>query len=115
MNNLDKAEKALEYASSFPVRDAKDMALMAIANALTSIAERESKPEHIEDKPNSLADNGATRWAQLFGTPERAARTLSTTAKCVEPVTTCRFCLYKSYCDTQCDFEALLEYLRGDA
>ena len=39
MNHLDKAEKALEYASSFPARDAKDVALVAIANALVAIAE----------------------------------------------------------------------------
>lgn len=39
MNHLDKAKSALEYASSYPVREAKDMALVAIANALVAIAE----------------------------------------------------------------------------
>ena len=39
MNHLDNAKSALEYANGFPVRDAKDMALVAIANALVAIAE----------------------------------------------------------------------------
>lgn len=122
MNHLDKAKATLESCSGRPINGTTYMSLLAIANALVAIAERESKPEHIEDKLNSLADNGAersndgvTRWHKLFGTPERAARTLSTTAKCFEPATTCRTCLYESYCDTQCEFEATLEFLRGDA
>ena len=56
-----------------------------------------------------------SRWFQLFGTPERAARTLSVTAKCFEPATACRECIYKGFCDTQCDYDALSEWLRGDA
>ena len=56
-----------------------------------------------------------TRWHELFGTPERAARTLSVTAKCFEPATACRECIYKGFCDTQCDYDALLKWLRGDA
>lgn len=39
MNHLDKAKSALEYVSSYPVREAKDVALVAIANALVAIAE----------------------------------------------------------------------------
>ena len=38
-NHIEKAKTALEYAHSFPVRDAKDMALVAIANALVAIAD----------------------------------------------------------------------------
>ena len=55
------------------------------------------------------------RHMALFGTPERAARTLSVTAKCFEHATACRDCMYESYCDTQCDYDALLGWLRGDA
>lgn len=56
-----------------------------------------------------------SNYNRLFGTPEMAARTLSITAKCFEPATACRDCMYKSYCNTQCDYNALLELLRGDA
>lgn len=63
---------------------------------------------------DQLRDSG-TRYHELFGTPERAARTLATTARCLEPMTICRHCMYKSYCDTQCDYDSLLELLRGDA
>ncbi len=54
-----------------------------------------------------------SNYEKLFGTPERAARTLSITAKCFKPVTACRDCMYKSYCNTQCDYNALLELLGG--
>lgn len=120
MNHMDKAEKALEYASSYPVRDAKDVALVAIANALVAIAEQESKPERIEDKPNFLADNGATRWAQMFGTPERAARTLEkaeleTIDYCAMVEHRCDECRYEFDRYGCCDPTPLLEWLRGDA
>ena len=58
MNHLDKAKSALEYANGFPVRDAKDMALMAIANALVAIAEREPTLGPIE---------GESRWHDANG------------------------------------------------
>jgi hypothetical protein len=56
-----------------------------------------------------------SNYTRLFGTPERAARTISVTAKCFEPATACRECIYKGYCDTECDYGKLLEWLRGDA
>ena len=56
-----------------------------------------------------------SRHAELFGTPERAARTISVTATCMEPTTVCPDCIYKYYCDTECSYDALLEWLRGDA
>ena len=110
MNHLDKAKAALEYAHSFPVRDAKDMALLAIANALVAIAERESTLECIEDK---------SRWAQMFGTPERAARTSWYMLMCKH--VDCGECPIKDGCDIATDIgcddgeAALLEWLRGDA
>ena len=55
-----------------------------------------------------------TNYEKLFGTPERAARTLSVTSKCFEHATACRDCMYKSYCNTQCDYDALLEWLQSE-
>ena len=58
-----------------------------------------------------------TRWHELFGTPERAARTLIHN----EP-STCDDCVLIDICDigmpATCmvrDSDALLEWLRGDA
>ena len=63
----------------------------------------------------SVKDGRESRWHELFGTPERTARTLSVTANCFKHETACRNCMYESYCDTQCDYDTLLEWLRGDA
>lgn len=121
MNHLDKAKSALEYANGFPVRDAKDMALLAIANALVAMAERGAEIERTEDKPNSSADNGAersndgvTRWAQLFGTPERAAATVAGMPCGARP---CSECPVFEPCDGyKLDGGVVLaEWLRGDA
>lgn len=69
MNHLDKAKSALECASSFPVRDAKDMALLAIANALVAIAEgRESC--RIEEKHG---DWYCTCCGEMVGTCDPAS------------------------------------------
>ena len=57
--------------------------------------------------------SGETRYERLFGTPERAARTLQPDSM------SCKYCLLKDYCkDGIClidDYDALLEWLRGDA
>lgn len=58
-----------------------------------------------------------TRYCELFGTPERAARTLH------GPTLTCNGCALRDGCaktpeDSNCmieDYDALLEWLRGDA
>ena len=65
------------------------------------------------DKPDDK-----TRWHELFGTPERAARTLHHGGTLV-----CRECLIREECaetpeDSNCmvtSYDALLEWLRGDA
>ena len=56
-----------------------------------------------------------SNYEKLFGTPERAARTLSTIAICMGTQIACCDCEYKGLCDTQCNHYALLEWLRGDA
>lgn len=56
-----------------------------------------------------------SKYAKLFGTPERAAQTLNDTALCFGVETVCCDCPYKSLCDTQCDYDSLLGLLRGDA
>lgn len=62
--------------------------------------------DHIEDK---------SRWFELFGTPERAARTL------LESTSECRCCVIRDECGydldacVMYDHDKLLEWLRGDA
>ena len=64
------------------------------------------------------AIDGHSRWHELFGTPERAARTLHHNGTLV-----CRECLIREECaktseDSDCmimRYDALLEWLRGDA
>ena len=59
----------------------------------------------------------ASRWHQLFGTPERAARTMA--GKCGD----CSECVLVDACgcgkkcllSSKYDYDALLEWLRGDA
>lgn len=56
-----------------------------------------------------------SRWHQLFGTPERAARTL------LESTSECRCCVIRDACGydlDKCvmyDYDMLFEWLRGDA
>lgn len=133
MNHLDKSKAALESCDGWPVNGTTDMALLAIANALVTIAEQGAEIERTEDKLNSLDDsgaersnNGVTRWHELFGTPERAARTwieYSTIDSCAD----CPIChdehgetceLPPKVCawvDEERGYEALLEWLRGEA
>lgn len=51
-----------------------------------------------------------SRWFQLFGTPERAARTLS--AMCAE-IESCDHCEMKRTVGGCGSYDALLEWLRG--
>lgn len=54
-----------------------------------------------------------SNYGKLFGTPERAARTLQPDSM------HCEYCLLREHCkDGICligDYDALLEWLRGDA
>ena len=56
-----------------------------------------------------------TRWHELFGTPERAARTLCDVVSCVEAANGCDACEFSSLCARTGDYDALLEWLGGDA
>lgn len=62
-------------------------------------------------------DGGESNYEKLFGTPERAARTLME----FSPLA-CSYCALYSACGDDmdkgcllCDYDALLEWLRGDA
>ena len=62
--------------------------------------------DYIDDK---------SRWAELFGTPERAARTL---VENHERQATCLYCIMADRPGNPCgdgDYDALLGWLRGDA
>ena len=67
---------------------------------------------------------GASRWHELFGTPERAARTLANVCQFTHGGELCDRC--QCYLFGDCDktlrlrseqsiYDALLEWLRGDA
>lgn len=61
-----------------------------------------------------LERNGKSRWHELFGTPERAAWTLSrfcTDCFCGD----CATCGVPEWACYRRDYDALLEWLRGDA
>lgn len=69
--------------------------------------------DYIEDK---------SRWFQLFGTPERAVRTIQDKMLAYDLLTQCDDCPYQTdecfkpscKCAMQ-DYDVLLEWLRGDA
>lgn len=65
-----------------------------------------------------LEANNGTRWHELFGTPERAAKTVS--AMCSHGIWSCDGCpLFDEgveHCESELgDTPSLLEWLRGDA
>ena len=98
------------------------------ANMLTMYANADDAPCIYADLPNGLdgnhyimeqpESNRESRWFELFGTPEKAARTLHHNGTLV-----CRECLIREECaktpeDSDCmimRYDALLEWLRGDA
>lgn len=60
--------------------------------------------------------DGVSRWHELFGTPERAARVIVALNHC--RVVCCEECAARGACRYDgCgdDYDALLEWLRGDA
>lgn len=73
----------------------------------------------IDDKM-MRASGKKSNYERLFGTPERAARTLRKNGKSIPP---CYKCLVRDECinlpeGSECpmdDYDALLEWLRGDA
>lgn len=79
------------------------------------VKDMDGNEHEVERLVYRLERNGKSRWAELFGTPERAARTISTTAKCFDHEIACRDCMYESYCNTQCEYDALLEWLGGES
>lgn len=72
---------------------------------------------HVEGKPKRYDVRGESNYDRLFGTPERAARTMH------GGTLNCRECLIREQCaetpeDSDCMImhcDALLDWLRGDA
>ena len=70
------------------------------------------------DKEYKAVDT-QSRWFDMFGTPERAARTMA--GKCGD----CCECVIADYCEhgcdegcllsCACDYDALIEWLRGES
>ena len=62
----------------------------------------------------TLSNVDRSRWAELFGTPERAAKTISSfCAECI--CGDCATCGVPGWADYAHSYEELLEWLRGDA
>ena len=69
-----------------------------------------------EQRIAELEANNSSRWFELFGTPERAARVIAALNNC--RVTDCIDCWARGACRYYgCgdDYDALLGWLRGDA
>lgn len=66
----------------------------------------------IESLSDKLQGVMGTRYCELFGTPERAARTL--TGIC-DKVPNCGVCQISETIGEQCNYDMLVEWLRGDA
>ena len=62
----------------------------------------------------TLGSNGKSRYSELFGTPERAAWTLAGICERCE-YGDCVTCGVPECVDYSHDYDALLEWLRGDA
>lgn len=68
-------------------------------------------------KTCDVYEGGETRYEQLFGTPERAARTLARMCQGVNTCATCPlFGAALNHCENDyTDFASIAEWLRGDA
>lgn len=99
----------------------EESAIAAWNTRADQTCECESYGQHhkqVKRENDSERETCDARWHQLFGTPERAARTLHKDGTLV-----CRECLIREECektpeDSDCmitDYDALLEWLRGDA
>lgn len=65
-----------------------------------------------------IMPNDGSRWHELFGTPERAVKTVVYMFGCKDfmPWVACKECPILGACELRhCDHDALLEWLRGDA
>ena len=86
--------------------------LREAADTITSLWNSLAASEAALNKATVLNE---TRYQQLFGTPERAARTMALMCECSPE---CSFCLLQGRAVSICnngDRDALLEWLRGDA
>lgn len=90
--------------------------LREAADTIESLRKQVAKCQIAELK----ADYDTSRYFELFGTPERTARTLRKNGKCIPA---CYECLVRDECanlpeGSECpmdDYDVLLEWLRGDA
>lgn len=62
----------------------------------------------------AVKDGRKSRYSELFGTPERAARTLAGICENCK-YGDCVTCGVPEWADYSHDYDALLEWLRGDA
>ena len=103
-NELDERERHM---------DAYVQAMREAADTIDALRKQIAKCQIAELK----ADYDTSRYFELFGTPERAARTLQE----FDPSTRCLDCLFGNICGDEvgCIYElnndALLGWLRGDA
>ena len=76
------------------------------------VKDTDGNEHEVEHLVYRLERNGKSRWAELFGTPERAARTMG--EYCYNMVS-CAECGIRCEGKRFEDGDALLEWLNGDA
>ena len=105
--------ESIEYRAEFNIMDYVDETAKRIQDEVDQAAL--DKAAATLAKFGYVKADGKSRWFELFGTPERAARTLCDVVSCVETANDCDACEFSSLCARTDDYDALLEWLRGDA
>ena len=102
------------------LREKADMldGLEGMDNLVPMLREAADTIESLRDRLQELQGVGCeSRYSKLFGTPERAARTLSIMQRCeLGIIGNCDDCEMHDACRVRDgDYDALLEWLWGDA
>lgn len=110
-NALGAGECKMEYGGDV-TEDTKRVLGVYFCSDCGSPNYNDCMPYHCIYCGKAVKANQDTRWFELFGTPEKAADTLSPDDM------SCKYCLLHDYCDDGCLIEErgkLLEWLRGKA
>ena len=111
------------FESAAEMREAADT-IENLRDSLNEVADKwaseKIKAEDYARENMMLKANNGSRWFELFGTPKKAARALMEVfAMCNKPTIYCAKCpLSKApacYGNDDGDYDAFLEWLRGDA
>lgn len=79
------------------------------------VKDTDGNEHEVERLVYRLERNNKSRWAELFSTPELAARTLYDALMCVKAANDCSRCELNGLCVRCGDYDALLEWLGGES